>query len=66
MGFKAQRLYYQKTQVVKDGTEIWFGKHKGTKMSDLPENYKKWLEENSIYENIKNYFSFKKKNLDNN
>ena len=26
-----------------DDTEIWFGKHKGTRLSDVPASYLQWL-----------------------
>jgi len=61
MGLRSQFQYWLNHQVVKDDTSIWFGKHKGLKMSELPEDYRKWLKENSTYKNIQNYFKYENK-----
>jgi hypothetical protein len=59
MAFRSQLSYWLGHQVITDDTKIWFGKHKDTKMIDLPETYANWLKSNTFYENIKNYYKYK-------
>ena len=45
-----------KANLVSDKTIIWFGKYKGTKLIDLPDEYFQYLLDNNIsFKGIKDY-----------
>ena len=45
-----------KTTDIKDDTKIWFGKHKGKKMREIPDSYFEYLLKNDIcFRGIKHY-----------
>lgn len=54
MSEESRMIHKSKRNLIHDDTLIWFGKHKGTKMSELPYRYLQWLSENS-FKAIKKY-----------
>lgn len=45
-----------KKHIVSDKTIIWFGKYKGTKLIDIPDEYFQYLLDNNIsFKGIKDY-----------
>jgi uncharacterized protein (DUF3820 family) len=49
---------------LKDDSEMWFGKHKGKKLKDVPADYLLYLLDNGIEDNKPRLFRYIQRNID--